>query len=443
MVDSSMSGDSATEARVRAAELLSPLRAFVRGDGGDSMDTTVSDRRLDDAFTAVLDQVTQIFREHQGMADEVLRVYEHVGIVFDLTPRLLSLRSENEVVTLLVESLKTIFRETEFGVVDAENRALRAVDSDMETMPGWVVRAVNESLTERTVRVANEVDDSRDPLDRFPLPTDQALVAPLFAGDDAVCALVMLRARGTRGWESGDMLLMDSLSSFCGDVIRNFRLLGELQQVSMDTVRTLVSAVDQKDPYTSGHSNRVGYYAKLLATEIGFDFEALRALEWSALLHDVGKIGIRDSVLKKPGKLTQEEFEHIKEHPLRGYEVVRENPHMRDAVDGVLHHHERYDGKGYPVGLRGEEIPLQARIIQVADIFDALTTTRSYRDAFSWRKAMAILEEEEGTVVDPNLSQTFRALLLRMYERNPVAFGEIGSSVSTLHLADDPTSPTE
>jgi len=424
-------------------ELLSPLRTIVRSDGRKPTNSACGGTSLEEVFAAVLDQVTQVFREHQGMADEVLRVYEHVGVVFDLTPRLLSLRSENEVVTLLVESLKSIFQETLFGVVDGESCELRLVDSDVDAIPNWAEEAVIKSLSGHKVLVANEMDDSENPLDRCPLPADQVLVAPLFAGMDPVCALVMLRAEGTRGWESGDMLLVDSLSSFCGDVIRNFRLLRELQQMSMDTVRTLVSAVDQKDPYTSGHSNRVGYYAKLLAMEIGFDCESLDTLEWSALLHDVGKIGIRDSVLKKPGKLTPEEFEHIKEHPLRGYEVVRENPHMRDAVDGVLHHHERYDGGGYPMGLRGEEIPLQARIIQVADIFDALTTTRSYRDAFSWRRAMEILEEEEGTVVDPNLGKTFRSLLWRLYARNSAAFDEIGTPVSTLHLADDPETPVE
>jgi HD-GYP domain-containing protein (c-di-GMP phosphodiesterase class II) len=202
----------------------------------------------------------------------------------------------------------------------------------------------------------------------------------------------------------------------------------------MDTVRTLVEAVDQKDPYTSGHSNRVGYYAKLLAAELGFDEEQLCVLEWSALLHDVGKIGIRDDVLKKPGKLTDEEFDHIKEHPVRGYNVVRNNPHMREAIDGVLYHHERYDGRGYPRGLVGEAIPLQARIIQIADIFDALTTTRSYRDAFHWRRALEILKQEAGSVVDPQLCTVFVTLIESLHEQNPEAFEHIGRTDVNLDL---------
>ena len=130
-------------------------------------------------------------------------------------------------------------------------------------------------------------------------------------------------------------------------------------------------------------------------------------LQWSALLHDVGKIGIRDDVLKKTGKLTKEEFDHIKEHPVRSYQVVEGIPHLAGALDGVLYHHERIDGTGYPEGLVGDEIPLQARIIQIADIFDALTSNRSYRSAYGWSQALGILREGSGTTSDPHLVKLF------------------------------------
>lgn len=134
-------------------------------------------------------------------------------------------------------------------------------------------------------------------------------------------------------------------------------------------------------------------------------------LQWASLLHDVGKIGIRDNVLKKEGKLTPEEFGHIREHPVRSHKVVQEVPQLLQALDGILHHHERYDGSGYPSGLKGEQIPLQARIIQIADVFDALTSNRSYRKAFDWQRALEILQEEAGKTVDPRLQKTFDALI--------------------------------
>ena len=190
-------------------------------------------------------------------------------------------------------------------------------------------------------------------------------------------------------------------------------------------VRSLVSAVDQKDEYTCGHSNRVAYYATLLGRALGLEEDEMRMLQWSALLHDVGKIGIRDDVLKKRGRLTKEEFEHIKEHPVRSYRVVQEVPQLTRALDGVLYHHEHYDGSGYPVGLRGEEIPLQARIIQIADVFDALTSNRAYRAAYDWRRALEILRDEAGRTVDPHLQRVFDRLLRGRLEGRQGAWEEM------------------
>ena len=204
-----------------------------------------------------------------------------------------------------------------------------------------------------------------------------------------------------------DMNLLESLAMFCGDLIRNQRLVLELRGMSIAMVRSLVNAIDQKDEYTSGHSLRVGYYATELGKRWGLAEADLQMLQWSALLHDVGKIGIRDSVLKKKGKLTAEEWAHIQEHPVRSHRVVQEVPQLTGALDGVLYHHERFDAQGYPAKLSGEEIPLQARIVQIADIFDALTSNRSYRAAFDWRGALEILQGDAGKVSDPELVTVF------------------------------------
>jgi HD-GYP domain-containing protein (c-di-GMP phosphodiesterase class II) len=248
------------------------------------------------------------------------------------------------------------------------------------------------------------------------------MAGPIHAGEEYAGSVVVLRRAQSRRFNSADMLLIDSLSAFCGDIVRNLRLVHELRQLSIDMIRGLVSAIDQKDGYTSGHSNRVAVYARILAEALGWPDERLQMLEWSALLHDVGKIGIRDAVLKKSGKLTHEEFEHMKEHPVRSYEVVKKIPQLAEAIDGVLHHHERYDGRGYPSGLAGEAIPLQARVIQIADIFDALTSSRSYRRAFTWEKALDILKEESGIVVDPKLSALFDGLIREWSVRDPEGF---------------------
>lgn len=190
-------------------------------------------------------------------------------------------------------------------------------------------------------------------------------------------------------------------------------------KLSIAVVRALIASVDQKDAYTAGHSNRVGIYACLLGREIGIEGRALDNLGWAALLHDVGKIGIRDAVLGKQGKLDHEEMQHMRSHPRRGVEVLRALPQLQAALPGVLHHHERPDGRGYPDGLSGTEIPLMARIIQIADVFDALTTARPYRDAMPCERTLGIMRADAGGGLDAELFEVFAARVRAELKRAP------------------------
>lgn len=430
-----------SEQQERAAAVAAPLTAALRSWQDAARDQPELERQakgLDAAIEQVQTDISLILNEHEGMTNELLRTYEQLGIVFDITGKLMSLRTEDEVVGLFVESLRPTYSDVTFLIVRPHGKNQYHVAGDRSEAPDWLLAVVDVARGDRRVHPATASSTPTADMQSGDAVNNEALVAPVIAGDSFVCAIALWRNHDSGRWESGDMLLLDSLATFCGDLIRNFRLLQELQRMSMDMVRSLVNAVDQKDPYTSGHSTRVGYYAAMLGRQYGLDEERSRTLEWSALLHDVGKIGIRDNVLKKPGKLTDEEFEHIKEHPLRGYEVLREIPQMREALDGVLYHHEQYGGKGYPKGLKGEEIPLQARLIQIADIFDALTTTRSYRDAFSWRKALSIMEQEAGSVVDPNLVTMFATMLHTSFEQNPQAFDSIGQPDAQPDLIHSP-----
>ncbi|WMT41545.1 HD-GYP domain-containing protein [Paenibacillus sp. D2_2] len=167
---------------------------------------------------------------------------------------------------------------------------------------------------------------------------------------------------------------------------------------------TLAAALDARDPYTAGHSLRVADYAVLIGKLAKLREEELNELRKSALLHDIGKIGIRDSVLLKEGKLTDEEWVQVKDHPVLGETILRQiepASFMASILPGVRSHHERYDGRGYPDGLQGEDIPLFGRIIAVADAFDAMTSDRPYRAGLDRQKALVILDEGRGTQWDP------------------------------------------
>jgi HD superfamily phosphohydrolase YqeK len=198
-----------------------------------------------------------------------------------------------------------------------------------------------------------------------------------------------------------------------------------MDQAYESTVRSLIRAIEAKDAYTSGHAGRVSQIAEMIARRYGLPERKVRALRIAAIMHDVGKLVVSTRVLQKPGKLTEDEYEHMRDHPQYGCEIVEEIDFLRegDAIDAVRHHHERMDGRGYPDGIAGDEIPLTARIVMVADAFDAMTSTRSYRPAKPVEKALGELRRCEGTQFDPEvLAALERAIALEGWEPSPEAF---------------------
>lgn len=185
------------------------------------------------------------------------------------------------------------------------------------------------------------------------------------------------------------------------------RLKERESQVMFEAVKALASAVDAKDPYTARHSMRVTRLSLILADAIGLGGDDKYVLELSAWLHDVGKIGVPDHLLTKAHRLTPEEFEIVKVHPVKGGEIVGQIEELTRVADVIRHHHERLDGRGYPDGLQGEAIPLLSRIILIADAFEAMTSDRSYRRGPGREKAFAELRRHAGTQFDPDLIQTF------------------------------------
>jgi HD-GYP domain-containing protein (c-di-GMP phosphodiesterase class II) len=193
----------------------------------------------------------------------------------------------------------------------------------------------------------------------------------------------------------------------------------ETKQLFMDSIRAIANALDAKDPYTRGHSERVSAYSMIVGREFGLDDRALRIMEISSLLHDVGKIGIEDKILRKPGALTEEEFEIMKTHPPKGAQILGGIPQMREIIPGIKHHHEKWAGGGYPDGLKGEQIPVLARIIGVADAFDAMTTNRPYQRGMTFERASARLNELVMKVYDPTVIDAFnRAFQQGLFEEH-------------------------
>ncbi|MBP2703426.1 HD-GYP domain-containing protein [Microbispora sp. RL4-1S] len=219
------------------------------------------------------------------------------------------------------------------------------------------------------------------------------------------------------------------------------------EQRSYDaTIAALCQAVETKDYYTRGHCTRVSAASSMIAEEVGMGIERLRAIRYAGMLHDVGKLGVPTKVLQKDGRLTEEEFAAIQLHPMRGLEIVRGIDFLDEAYAGIMHHHERLDGKGYPMGLAGMEIPEFARIIAVADAFDSMTSDRSYRRAKPIETAVAELRKNAGTQFDPVMVDAFVTALDRDGWHPPATVAPPPDDVpieTTMKDHDDPTTPIQ
>jgi len=191
-----------------------------------------------------------------------------------------------------------------------------------------------------------------------------------------------------------------------------------LEKTHFETIMAFSEALEARDQYTAGHSRRVMEYSKGIGHRIKLDKQDIEELKRSALLHDIGKIGIPDMILKKQTKLTDEEYAVIKSHPETGASILKYIKSFTHLVPAVYHHHERFDGEGYPDGIEGAAIPLHARIIAIADTFDAMTSSRSYRKALSFRMALSELERNKGIQFDPDIADVFIELL----EESPFYF---------------------
>jgi len=241
------------------------------------------------------------------------------------------------------------------------------------------------------------------------------MCVPLRTTDDILGALYVDSLSAPGRFNEADLELLAALGNQAGVALHRVRLAGELEQLLLDTIRAIAATIDAKDGYTHRHSERVAALARRIAAEIGLSEEEQETAQLAALLHDVGKIAVPDSILNKPGQLTAEEFEQMKKHPMLGAAILAniQNPSVAAVLPGVQYHHERWDGTGYPEGLRGESIPLLGRVLSVADYLDALTSARAYRPAMSLDEAIQLVQQEAGTHFDPRIAEAS----LRLYER--------------------------
>ncbi len=219
--------------------------------------------------------------------------------------------------------------------------------------------------------------------------------------------LLAVNSNPDKVFVGSELIWAKSVCIEIGAALEKIKLYQDIRKLFLSSIEALTAAIEGKDPYTHGHSRRVTMFSMIIGKELGLDKETIEDIRLSGLLHDIGKIAVPESILLKPGKLTDDEWYNMKQHPVKGVNMLEHVNEFVPLLPGIKHHHEHYNGKGYPEGLKGQNIPLIARIIAVADAFDAMTSKRIYRGALSEDEALKEIEKCKGTQFDPEIADVF------------------------------------
>lgn len=329
------------------------------------------------------------------------------------------------------ELLPRIFTEVN-KAINAEAQSIWLVDEEAgvitcrfatgpgsERLKGFAMSLTEPSIVGTSISKKKSIiikDAQNDPRrnhsadERTGYVTRSLLTVPLMLEDKSIGAIQALNKRGGEPFNQDDLDLFRSIADSAVLAVNNAQLVADLQNSSELMLDVLSTALDVRDRGSEGHSRRVVEYTARLAQQIGLDNESINSIRRGALIHDIGKIGVPDAVLNKPDSLTIEERKIMDRHPQVGYYILADILYLQEEIKIVVCHHEKWDGTGYPFGLRGEQIPLGARLFSIADTFDALTSDRPYRESRPYEIARKIIEEESGKQFDPQAVDAFLAI---------------------------------
>ncbi len=367
-----------------------------------------------------------VIPEDTSSLEQKMRLEEERDFLFRLNEKMgLSSDSKTIAATIVTEVRSFLNLEvSSLYLYDMETGELKA-----EAVAGVDEKAFAPQTLKKGESITGEVARTRQPilvndlasnafygtLNAEPCFRNSCLSFPVIFQEELIGVVNCSNKKSGAPFRESDQKFMTNVARIGALAFKNSRLLAQMNKDYLNTITTLALLIDARDAYTKRHSENVTKYAVAIAREIKLSVEQVELISRAGLLHDIGKIGIRDDVLLKPGKLTDEEFGIIKSHAARGAEIVATLPAFASISFLVRHHHERYDGKGYPDGKKGEEIELGARILAIADTFDAMTTDRPYRKALTLQEATAEVARCRGTQFDPALADSF----LRVLEKDP------------------------
>ncbi|MHC4265554.1 MAG: HD-GYP domain-containing protein [Planctomycetota bacterium] len=396
---------------------------------------------LSGVFGELLEYFAQDFHSESKATDEQIelvstelaQVYEELVLLHKLSTNMHLTEADGNFLQMSCDSLTDIVNVEGIAIllkktIDGQNRLNLAAGSGLIDIDELAAAVLHDRLIEEIQNGKEALLDSEvDSPFKYDWPDNirNIIVVPLFSKDKGAISnsdeiksqtsvlgfLVAINRLDKQDFDSTDIKLFTSVAGSCAVFIENGRLFKDLKDLFIGSLRALTNSIDAKDQYTRGHSERVAFISKWIADQLVerslLDKDEVSKIYLAGLLHDIGKMGITEAVLRKNGKLTDSEMYCIKTHPSVGASILSEIKQMRDIVPGVLCHHEREDGQGYPNGIKGGQIPLVSKIISLADSFDAMTSRRTYRDAMSVKQAINEIGKGLGTQFDETIGRVF------------------------------------
>ncbi len=397
------------------------LAAVERGWSSDELDTWLEGQRVLDSKSlhALLSlallhieeeqQLGQLNEEVDSLSECLEETFEEISLLHEVAQHLKISESPEQLGKLCLDRIETLI-EAETNIIwyeDQKNTSQFMSNSNSGFDELKLARLVaqfdghdwNQPL------VINQVESSLLSLE-FPEIHNLVLV-PISDGTKSYGWVLSSNLLKIDEYGSIQASLLNSIASFLGTHLRNIDLYAQQEELMLSFVKSFISTLDAKDPYTRGHSERVALIAQQLAKQLGYSGEFLQEIYLSGLLHDIGKIGLDDDILRKDGKLNDEEYLQVQKHPMIGYKILSGIKKLKNILPGIRNHHEQIDGRGYPDQLKGEDIPLMARIIAVADAYDAMGSDRPYRNGMPLEKLERIFSEGKGVQWDSDVIDAY------------------------------------
>ena len=351
--------------------------------------------------------------------EQLFNAYQNLFALFQIGTTINSFREVSEVFKATMDIIFKVFKKAERGVLmtfDNETGEMipRIVkhrnksDKDKEAL--LVSRRLIDYIISNHEAILNQGDDPKKPTSpslQNRISNTSVMCSPILSNGNLLGLIYIDCESSHHKFDENNLQMFISIVEETGRAIENASLFEELHALFLDTIKTIVTIIDSKDSYTRGHSERVSVISMSIADELNLPKKDKESLRLSSLLHDIGKIKVPEKILNKKSKLTQEEEYLIKKHPETGANIISNIKNLEDVILGIRHHHEKFDGNGYPYGLHGKDIPLIARIISVADAFDAIISQRPYREARNKEEAVAEIKKHSGSQFDPEIVDAF------------------------------------